>query len=1070
MAVDEKTGTIGLIGATSKSAPDLLHATLQYLHTTYTAYGHKLTNLTADAEPVFESLIALFGKKDLVLTLYPPQQHAQRLERHQQTLLNAYAATLASIPFYIPIKHELALKQAVAFSLSLLPSTTTSPHSPYELRTGHRFPQHQRHGEIKIGTTAIVMRGAPNRRAKAKAVTQTVKSVPRGELGICMGFSETTPGSYNWLLESGRIEPRKTLKLVRIDNPFGFATRRVLQSSLQNCPRVLAAPSPLSELSSDESAIAELSPGASLPPAELLPPTPEPTVELEPEILEILSHDGSTLATAEFSVRWSDNSIRYHYAHHLHGDPVFESYKSVHFPRPPARPALRTVAPDISGSGTRQSSRLPAPPRRLTFSAQLTPELPVTASSTGSLAARGELWTLVAVKKSKIVSAAAAAASLKSQLIDGPYTQISEPPTEANGTSVRRPKVCLPTSLQVLETADADVASFHWAPAADKSSQPALDDLAWYDPIASAVPTATRTAHLPFRDETPYDDELPSSLRFQPEAIARNYTSEQAFLLHPDKAAKATATEMGKYFERYDVCRLGEAIRYEDIPAGALKQRNRIFFREKFKADGSFDKFSARCYTDGSHQADGTYLSSYAGTCDTVDKLSMLAAYHARALDLEQHLQVFSFDVPGAFLQGRLTPENTPQECYIHFAADIKHPCAGKWYRRYAGTYGSKDANALFDKDFAATMATAEFYPNPEQEKLFTRFHPTNPNLSCSVAMHVDDGLGCCTYPPFVDELRRILTHRYGELEWDDEAFSNTGFNLHRFTDGSFTVDQRGYIDRMLVDLGATTLPCVARPSLPDFFEVPSDSPPVPQAMYRRLIGSMIYLLATKHNIRKEIQFLSTRQVAPTQSDLDKAIRVLAYINCHREECTRYSGSDHNVYLWVDSAYDPDGNGHNQAGYYITIGKDSGAVYSYAGIQKDCIAQGSMESEYIILSRAIKKAVHLRRYLHAMGFTQTQPITVYEDNMSAINLANAPAVSQKSKHIHVRYHLIRDYVKAGIARMVHVASEDMHADLLTKNSLPLPTVQRHSNAILNVSTTSLHPLKPVSMYGGVSVY
>jgi hypothetical protein len=86
-----------------------------------------------------------------------------------------------------------------------------------------------------------------------------------------------------------------------------------------------------------------------------------------------------------------------------------------------------------------------------------------------------------------------------------------------------------------------------------------------------------------------------------------------------------------------------------------------------------------------------------------------------------------------------------------HFAADIKHPCAGKWYRRYAGTYGSKDANTLFDKDLAATMATAEFYSNPEQEKLFTRFHPTNPALFCSAAMHVDDGLGCSTYPPFVD-------------------------------------------------------------------------------------------------------------------------------------------------------------------------------------------------------------------------------------------------------------------------------------------------------------------------------
>jgi hypothetical protein len=227
----------------------------------------------------------------------------------------------------------------------------------------------------------------------------------------------------------------------------------------------------------------------------------------------------------------------------------------------------------------------------------------------------------------------------------------------------------------------------------------------------------------------------------------------------------------------------------------------------------------------------------------------------------------------------------------------------------------------------------------------------------------------------------------------------------------------------------------------------------------------MIYLLATKHNLSKEIQYLSSRQNAPTQSDLDKAIRVLAYINSHRDECVRYSGSDHHVYVWVDSSFDPDCNGHNHAGFYLTIGKDSGAVYSYAGRQTENISQNSMEAEYVILARAAKKACHLRRLLHAMGFSQTQPVTVYEDNQSAINLAIAPAVSSKSKHIPVRYHLIRDYVQAGIARLIHVPTEDMHADLFTKNSLSLPTVQRHTQAILNTATTSLQPtaVEPVSM-------
>jgi hypothetical protein len=138
----------------------------------------------------------------------------------------------------------------------------------------------------------------------------------------------------------------------------------------------------------------------------------------------------------------------------------------------------------------------------------------------------------------------------------------------------------LPTSLKVLETADADVVSFRWAPAADKSSQPALDDLAWYDLIARYRSTNNYSDHLPFRDDTPYEAELPSSLG----------------ITQVSKHSCSLLT-MGKYFERYDVCRLGEAIRYEDIPAGALKQRKSIFFREKFKGDGSFDKCSARCYT-----------------------------------------------------------------------------------------------------------------------------------------------------------------------------------------------------------------------------------------------------------------------------------------------------------------------------------------------------------------------------------------------------------------------------------------------------------------------------------------
>ena len=89
-------------------------------------------------------------------------------------------------------------------------------------------------------------------------------------------------------------------------------------------------------------------------------------------------------------------------------------------------------------------------------------------------------------------------------------------------------------------------------------------------------------------------------------------------------------------------------------------------------------------------------------------------------------------------------------------------------------------------------MATAQLYPIPEQETIFSGIHPDDVSLSCSVGMNVDDGAGCCTYAPYCIELRTALEKRFGAIEWDDELTSNTGFNIQHFTDGSLTIDQQG--------------------------------------------------------------------------------------------------------------------------------------------------------------------------------------------------------------------------------------------------------------------------------------
>ena len=68
--------------------------------------------------------------------------------------------------------------------------------------------------------------------------------------------------------------------------------------------------------------------------------------------------------------------------------------------------------------------------------------------------------------------------------------------------------------------------------------------------------------------------------------------------------------------------------------------------------------------------------------------------------------------------------------------------------------------------------------------------------------------------------------------------------------------------------------------------------------------------------------------------------------------------------------------------------------------------------------------------------TQHEATEIRVDNKSAIELAKNPVHHERSKHIDVRFHFIREQVKKGDMRMIHVASLDQVADIFTK---PLPT-------------------------------
>jgi hypothetical protein len=142
LIVEEKTGTIAVIGIADKTTPVIFAATMKYIASDWTAHGHTVTHITSDPEPALKACIPLFGARKIVHTLMPPGQHAQRLERHEQELINKESAVRASLPFYFPSYLDVFIKEGVAYAISTLPNTATTPATPYELRTGQRFVQY----------------------------------------------------------------------------------------------------------------------------------------------------------------------------------------------------------------------------------------------------------------------------------------------------------------------------------------------------------------------------------------------------------------------------------------------------------------------------------------------------------------------------------------------------------------------------------------------------------------------------------------------------------------------------------------------------------------------------------------------------------------------------------------------------------------------------------------------------------------------------------------------------------------------------------------------------------------
>jgi hypothetical protein len=119
-------------------------------------------------------------------------------------------------------------------------------------------------------------------------------------------------------------------------------------------------------------------------------------------------------------------------------------------------------------------------------------------------------------------------------------------------------------------------------------------------------------------------------------------------------------------------------------------------------------------------------------------------------------------------------------------------------------------------------------------------------------------------------------------------------------------------------------------------------------------------------------------------------------------------------------------------GYCFSLNKDGPAI-SWKSKKQSTVALSSCEAEYMALAAADQECLFLTQLLCDVDHnTHCEPVTIYDDNQGAIALAENPVHHQRSKHIDIKYHFIRDICMKGKINVVYLSTEEMVADIFTK--------------------------------------
>ncbi|GJW07483.1 retrovirus-related pol polyprotein from transposon TNT 1-94 [Tanacetum coccineum] len=237
------------------------------------------------------------------------------------------------------------------------------------------------------------------------------------------------------------------------------------------------------------------------------------------------------------------------------------------------------------------------------------------------------------------------------------------------------------------------------------------------------------------------------------------------------------------------------------------------------------------------------------------------------------------------------------------------------------------------------------------------------------------------------DQVYRLKKALYGLKQaprvWYDELSNflvskgfSKGIQIYQSPRGTF-INQAKYSQEILNKHGMISCDSIGTPMATKHLDVDLSGTLVDQMKYCSMVGALMYLTASRPDIVHATCYCARYQARPTEKHLTVVKRIFRYLK-----------NTINIGLW----------------YPKDISGDK--LVSWSSKKQDCTLMSSLEAEYVSLSACCAQA--------------------------AIAISCNPVQHSRTKHIDVRYHLIKEQVEKDILELFFVITEYQLADLFTK--------------------------------------